>query len=303
MELHSLLLRQLERTNLSDKTAPDITEWQAFLQTVSKTYEGIDRDRYLLERSLAISSREMQEEINRRIHAEQEAIDLGIERERKNLITQFVQNISHELRTPVSIILTSTYLLKASTSDLEQLTRIIRVEEQTKVINSLFDILVLMSKLDSGIDLQLKKIYVDSMLRTIIDSLSETVAAKTISLVPDLSADVRFMGDEEKLSLAISEIVKNSISFTPEEGIISVRTGIEPDYISIQIIDSGIGISEEHLERIFERFYRVDDSRSTRGWGLGLSIAKMIIEAHDGFVDIVSQPGAGTEVSINLPLV
>lgn len=304
MKLHSLLNRQLNRIGISDNYQPrNQEEWEAFLEIVSKTYEGVDRDRYLLERSLSISSREMQEEITRRIQAEQEAIDLGIERERKNIITRFVENVSHELRTPMSIILTRLFLLKKSTVDEGQVERINVIQNQINTIASLFEILVLMSKLDSGIDMKIIRFNINSMFQALIENKKSLLASKGISLLAETGEVIYFVGDQKNLNIAINEIVKNAIFFTLDEGQIIINLERKSDYIQIQVSDTGIGILPEHLPKIFDRFYRIDSARTNSGWGLGLTIAKMIIEAHKGVIEVESHVGVGTTFRIILPLV
>ena len=184
--------------------------------------DGVDRDRYLLERSLTISSREMQEEITRRIQAEQKAIDLGVEQERKNIITQFVENVSHELRTPMSIILNHLFLLEAKTKDEGQLERLNAIQIQIQTINTLFEILVLISSLDSGVDMERIRFNINSMLRALIENTPSPVTDKDVSFLAVTGEDIYFVGDSEKLNIAITEIVKNAIFFTPDEGQIIV---------------------------------------------------------------------------------
>ena len=126
----------------------------------------------------------------------------------------------------------------------------------------------------------------------------------TLSLEPDVSDPMPMFGDKERIEQVVTNIIGNAIKYTPDGGRISVKVAKkEGDMYAISVTDTGVGIPGEDLEHIFERFYRVDKSRSTDagGTGLGLSIAKDIIDAHGGDISINSEYGKGTTVVITLP--
>ena len=111
------------------------------------------------------------------------------------------------------------------------------------------------------------------------------------------------LGNAEQLRRLLFNLLDNAIKFTPAGGSIDIRVERQKGQAKVIVSDSGIGIAPEHLPRIFDRFYRVDSARSRRtgGNGLGLSICKSIAEAHQGFIEVVSQPGKGTQVTLTLP--
>jgi signal transduction histidine kinase len=111
------------------------------------------------------------------------------------------------------------------------------------------------------------------------------------------------LGNAEQLRRLLFNLLDNAIKFTPEGGSIGIRVERQKGQAKVIVWDSGIGIAAEHLPRIFDRFYRVDSARSRRtgGNGLGLSICKSIAEAHQGRIELVSQPGKGTQVTLTLP--
>jgi len=112
------------------------------------------------------------------------------------------------------------------------------------------------------------------------------------------------LGDREQLIMAIHNLIENAINYSPENTKVSVTTNIEEDIVEISVADQGIGIPEEELDRIFERFYRVDPARSreTGGTGLGLSIVKHVSNKHGGEVKVWSSPNVGSTFALRLPI-
>jgi len=111
------------------------------------------------------------------------------------------------------------------------------------------------------------------------------------------------LGNRDRLEQVVTNILSNSIEFTPQGGSVDVTLGEQGQWVTVTISDTGIGIPESDLPRVFDRFYRVDKARSRRmgGTGLGLSIAKEIVQAHGGTIQVRSAPRRGTSVTINLP--
>jgi two-component system phosphate regulon sensor histidine kinase PhoR len=112
------------------------------------------------------------------------------------------------------------------------------------------------------------------------------------------------MGNADLLQRAVANLVDNAIKYTPDEGTITIRIAADANDVLLSVSDSGIGIEPEHLPRIFERFYRVDKSRSREmgGTGLGLSIVKHVVQSHEASIDVTSEPGQGSTFEIRLPL-
>jgi two-component system phosphate regulon sensor histidine kinase PhoR len=167
----------------------------------------------------------------------------------------------------------------------------------------LLEALVTMSRLDSGVAFEFHPLDLSGFVRQIYTRSQPRFEANALQAHLDLAEglpSVRVAQDE--LYTAYASILDNAIRYTPAGGEITLRTSCLNNEILAEIIDTGIGIEPEELKRIFERFYRVDKARSTRGFGLGLAIAARIIEAHGGMIEVESQVGHGSTFRIRLPL-
>lgn len=220
---------------------------------------------------------------------------------------EFVSNVSHELKTPLSSIkvLSDSLLLQGDVPN-EMYREFMQdinseVDRMTNIINDLLSLV----RLDNGAAaLNIKEFNANEFLKAIIKQLTPLANKKNITINYDPKKEVNIEADEVKLSLAISNLVENGIKYTPEDG--SVKISIDSDstdcYITVQ--DTGIGISEEEQSKIFQRFYRVDNSRDreTGGTGLGLAITHSTIMLHNGAVKIISGEGKGATFIVRLPL-
>lgn len=217
---------------------------------------------------------------------------------------QFIEDLTHELKTPLSVIkgeleVTLKRIRSAQEyesvllSNMEEVNRIIRIVEE----------LLLLARFDSkAISLQNVKIDVNSMLVNLVKDMKILSNQKSISISFDSPAHCHVNGDEEKLKLLFQNVIDNAIKYSPEGGKIKVELLQKDNFAAIVIQDNGIGISEKDCPHIFDRFYRVDNARSGIGFGLGLSIAKSITEAHQGEISVKSIVGAGSTFSVHLPL-
>lgn len=215
----------------------------------------------------------------------------------------FVSNISHELRTPLTAIkgFVETIEEKTNESDRSYL-KIIRRNTE-RLINIVNDLLSLSELEDREIKLQIERVN----LKELIDRLSELFAKqlneKSLYFKSDVAKDAEtIFGDYFKLEQLFINLIDNAVKYT-EQGGITISLKRENKNIKIEIEDTGIGIPKEHLQRIFERFYVVDKSRSrkTGGTGLGLSIVKHIVLLHNGSINVESTHGKGTRFIIILP--
>ena len=230
---------------------------------------------------------------------------------------EFVANVSHELKTPLTSIktYTETLLEELVPLDGEEEVEIDR-EEETRFLNVILSESNRMKKLVEDL-LQLsrfdynkvawKKIFFDitELTKQICDKHRILAETKGQELDCYITSNVPMaFADRDGVEQVITNIVSNAIKYTPEKGSIKVYVGCVHDDAYIKIIDNGIGIPEKDLPRVFERFYRVDKARSREmgGTGLGLPIAKEIIEANGGSIDMKSEVGNGTEVVIKVPV-
>ncbi len=218
----------------------------------------------------------------------------------ENLQKDFVSNVSHEFKTPIASIAGYAELLKT-----ENLTEEKRMEyaqiisNQTSRLTKLSANLLRLSELENkAIGMQPKKFSLDEQIRDAILLLQREWEEKQIHLEIELE-EVSFSGDRELLYQVWVNIIENAIKFTPEKGQITIQLK-QLEKIQVTIEDTGIGIGEEQLPKIFDRFYKGDSSHASKGTGLGLSIVKKIVEIHNGTISFESKEKIGTKVTILL---
>ncbi|SEC29835.1 cell wall metabolism sensor histidine kinase WalK [Paenibacillus sp. GP183] len=222
---------------------------------------------------------------------------------------EFVANVSHELRTPLTTIKSYLEALDDGAIEDPQLAgRFLGVtrSETERMIRLVTDLLHL-SRLDSNQAMITKEsTRIADMLEEVADRFSFQLQQRGIRIViriePGLS---RIMLDRDKIDQVLDNLVSNAIKYTADEGSIQiVARPLNRDFLEISVQDTGVGIPKKDLDRIFERFYRVDKARSRNmgGTGLGLSIAREIIKAHGGTITLDSEYGQGTRVSFTLPI-
>lgn len=223
-----------------------------------------------------------------------------------NMRKEFVANVSHELKTPLTSIKSySETLLDGALEDLETARNFLQViYSESNRMDRLVKDLLLLSKHDSGIKLNLQEISPLELTQSVAENMKMAAAEKHQQLTvveTDKAPDV--LGDWDRLEQLLFNVVGNAIKYTPDYGKVTIYVGRRDDRACISVVDTGIGIPEKDLGRIFERFYRVDKARSRQmgGTGLGLSIAKEIAESHGGSIEAKSEPNKGTEITIMLP--
>ena len=173
------------------------------------------------------------------------------------------------------------------------------IDRESKIID---DLLTLVKADKSNAELNVEQININGLLEQILKRLRPIAKKRNIELVLESIREVSADVDEVKLSLALSNLVENAVKYNHEEGWVHVTLDADHKYFYIKVADTGIGIPEDALEHIFERFFRVDKARSREsgGTGLGLSIAKEIIDRHEGTIELVDRSGPGLTVRITL---
>ena len=210
----------------------------------------------------------------------------------------FISNVSHEIQSPLTSIGGFAVLLKKDDLEAEQRVRYAGIiETESKRISSLSDNLLKLSTLDSN-SITKSRFRLDKQLSNVILTLEPQWSAKELAVEADLQK-CEVAGDEDLLSQVWINLLANAIKFTPDGGTICIS--VEGN--TVKVADSGIGIAKGDLPHIFERFYKVDKSRnrSFGGNGLGLPLAKKIVELHGGKIAAQSDIGAGTVVTVSLP--
>lgn len=221
---------------------------------------------------------------------------------------EFVANVSHELRTPLATIKSYTEtLLDGAMDDKEVATQFLGVvnneaDRMGRLVNDLLEL----SRLDNR-ETRWEKRSLDlgRILKDVVSKMEVSATKKRQTLVLDLpEEDGQVFADRDKLEQVFQNILSNATKYTPEGGKVAVRLRRSGNFMEVSFCDNGVGIPKGDLPRIFERFYRVDKTRSRDmgGTGLGLSIAQEIVEAHDGTIGIESETGKGTTVTISLPM-
>jgi len=220
---------------------------------------------------------------------------------------EFVANVSHELRTPLTSIQGFIETLKdGAIKEPEKTQHFLKIiEKQSNRLNNLVEDILKLSKIESQeIVVNLQSTNLKDLLDKVIAEFKEKIILKKIQINTNISPQFPLLKvDPEQIELALRNLLDNAIKYTPEKGEISISFLEREKDIYLEITDNGIGISQEHLPRIFERFYRVnkDRSRDLGGTGLGLAIVKHIVKVHKGSIGVDSNPGKGSKFFIILP--
>jgi two-component system, OmpR family, manganese sensing sensor histidine kinase len=223
-------------------------------------------------------------------------------------LQRFTADASHELRAPLAAILTNAQvgLITPVRDGSQQLFRLEKITQLVESISTLVSNLLFLARHEGKFAPEsLQKIDLTSLLQQIADDYQVSAPEKSLNLTSHLSSQPMLISAKPTLlKLAIANLLTNACKYTPVGGKVELRLFKRSRQAVIEIEDSGIGIPEEDLPHIFERFYRVDSDRSrqTGGFGLGLAIAKQIIEAHGGEIFVSSQLEKGTIFTLQLPL-
>ncbi|HZG76398.1 MAG TPA: ATP-binding protein [Paenibacillus sp.] len=220
---------------------------------------------------------------------------------------QFVADASHELRTPLAVVQAhAELLLRHPERTVEEESRsVTAVLKESRRMKKLVDGLLTLARTDSNaVELSKKALQVDAVLSHTVALVEELAACKGLIVRKEIEDGIACEADEERLHQLFLIVLDNAIKYTPAEGIVTVRCERRAHAAHIVVEDTGVGIPEKDVPHVFERFYRSDKVRSREegGIGLGLAIAKWIVERHGGQIRIESRYGVGTAVHIALPL-
>lgn len=214
----------------------------------------------------------------------------------------FVANVSHELRTPLTTIRTMTETIADDPEDEAVRTRFLgRIVSEVDRLTAISDDLLTLAKAESQ-EPNLARVDLSDLCQHTVQQLQTKAAAKNLSIRLETVPQGSTLGNEAQLTQVIYNLVDNAVNYTTE-GEVVVRVEESPQDVTLSVTDTGMGIPAEHLDRIFERFYRVDKgrSRATGGTGLGLAIVRHIVESHQGTIRVSSEEGRGTTFTVNLP--
>ncbi len=275
------------------------------LKDISGTISNIRKNVFLSADEIVLQKNlgQLQKEI--KLMFEKAKTDIDYLKKLERMRTEFVANVSHELRTPIFAIQGYIETLLNGAIDDEKVNHYFleKANQHTLNLNNLLNDLIDISMIESGeMRMSFRYFNANEFLQSIVNDSQLLAEEKNLKLIfHPAKNSLQVFGDKAKLRQVLVNLITNAVKYT-EEGNVEVLVTEEGRFARIIVKDTGIGISEEDMNRIFERFYRVDKarSRSVGGTGLGLAIVKHIIDAHSSKVEVNSTPGIGSEFSFLL---
>jgi signal transduction histidine kinase len=221
-----------------------------------------------------------------------------------HLKTEFISIAAHELRAPLAVILTYAELLEAeATGQVQQ--HLSQVTDGALQLKSVIDEMISLREIDTGeAEVHITDVVISTCIDNALDNLRMLALGKQQNLVVDAPADLPVArGDERLVFMILSNLLSNAIKFTPDGGTITVTARADDEKVTITVHDTGKGIPQDELERIFERFYQVENSLRRRhgGIGLGLALAREMAKLVHGRIEVQSTVGQGSSFALVLP--
>ena len=243
-------------------------------------------------------------DITERKRAQQQQLTLQIEQERVKILRTFIQDAAHEFRTPLTVMRTNLYLAKNTPDETKKDKFVNRIEQKIEDIEKLVDDLSIIARLDTLPNYVLTPHKLNDLLTAFAKQYHPRIQTAGLSMVVELAEPTdEVMLHPTDFKKALDHIVDNAIRFAKAHDRVTIQSIYHNEQVTIIIEDTGMGMSAEVQARIFEHFYREDAAHSTYGFGLGLPIARKIIELHHGTITVASQLNVGTRVTISLPLI
>lgn len=235
--------------------------------------------------------------------ADEQRLQLAVETEKLNLLQSLVADVTHDMKTPLTTIETSLYLLERANPTIEP-RRLDQIRSQTQSLNVMVQNLLTIMRLDSSPGLQRARVDLAVLCEQVHDEFAQVAAQKSIVLAvetPDEAIVIEV--DQGELKRVLVNLVENALNYTREGGTVTVRVLRHTDVVVIEVADTGIGLSEQDAAKVFDRFFRTMEAkkRVTSGSGLGLAIVKRIVEMHGGMIAVESVEGEGTVFRVMLP--
>lgn len=261
-----------------------------------------------LQDALRRSNRELETRVNARTRDLEKALDKLTEL--NQLKANFIANISHELRTPLTHIkgyLDLLYEKELGPLTVDQMDALAILQKSESRLEGLIEDLIQFALASRGdLSLNLAPVDIMALIQTVLKQFAERAESANISLEIDIPVDLPSIHcDQEKIAWVVTQLIDNAIKFTAEEGMVKIEAQQSDGYVSIVISDTGIGISSEQLEEIFEPFHQIDSSSTRRygGTGLGLALSNRIMDAHGSQIEVSSSLGVGSQFRFSLPVV
>jgi two-component system phosphate regulon sensor histidine kinase PhoR len=233
--------------------------------------------------------------------------DVSRDREVERMKRDFVSSVSHELRTPLTSIkaFTATMLRDPTMPDPTRVEFLNIIDEESNRLADLIEDLLDISRIESGsLKIASESVQVAEVVQGVMAALAPLAEKKNLILTCAIEPDLpEVTGDAGKLQSVVTNLVNNALKFTPQNGSIQVHLGQKDEQIVLSVKDTGMGIPAESLDRIFDRFYRVNrPGKEIQGTGLGLTIVKEIVNLHKGSITVRSEPDHGSEFIVALPV-
>jgi signal transduction histidine kinase len=219
---------------------------------------------------------------------------------------RFVADASHELRTPLTSIHSYAQMLEEWALSDPQIgpESVAAIKRESERMKGLVENLLVLARGDEGMKLNLKDNDLTEVVEEAAESARASVNGKVLIEFPTPQQTTRRVSavfDRERLRQALSILLDNAVKYSPEGGRVTIKIAEEDGSVGVEVADTGIGIPEDQIPHVFERFYRAEEARSTEGLGLGLSIARQIAEDHKGSIEVRSKPGEGSTFIIRIP--
>lgn len=254
------------------------------------------------EQKHALQCRMIISDITEQKLAAQRVLEFAAQKEYIRTLSNFLHSASHEFRTPLSIITINIYLLKKGLDPPQENEHLEKIAQQVKYITKLVDSLAAIARLDSNANFEFEALQINSLMDDVNRGIAFAAQEKQITVMSEIASALPLIqADVSELRRALWNIVDNAVRYTESGGTIRIRVAQQGKSILIEVHDTGKGISETALPHIFDRFYRVDVNHSSRGIGLGLSIAQQVIHRHGGTIEVESHVGQGSLFRIILP--
>ncbi|MBX3084387.1 MAG: PAS domain S-box protein [Anaerolineae bacterium] len=242
--------------------------------------------------------------ITERKLAESQRLELALAGQKTEILREFLNTVSHDLKTPLSVINTIIYLLEKEANVELRKSRLDQIKAQSARLAKLIDDVVTTNRMETLPDQRFQQVDVNAILTRIKTQFDQVAEKQQQTIELQLDSELPFLrAREEELARALINLVENALRYTPAGGIITIRTFAQPDKLMIEVQDTGIGIDAADQPRIFEHFYRTESAKAkeANGTGLGLAIVKKIVELHHGSIEVESEPEKGSIFRVRLP--
>ncbi len=230
---------------------------------------------------------------------------MAMDKERADLLNQILSYMSHDLKTPLTVINTSVYLMKHPRTPPERQPQLLKqIEDQSHRLQKSIQDVLTMARLDHVLELTQEKVDLNRLINQASEQFAATAQEKEVAMRVNVDGMIPpMLGNKDSLERLITNLIENALNYSKAGSMISITTQRQIKAVLIEVCDTGIGISEADLPHIFEHFYRADEARSTNtgGSGLGLSIVRRAVDFHHGEITVESKLGSGTTFRVTLP--